>query len=153
MENRSHALIAGFFVILLGLCVALVGWWFSGRSEETRDYLIVTRGSVVGLNPQAQVRYRGIRAGKVEDISLDPQDPRNILILIRIDDDIPMTEGTSARLNTQGVTGLAYVMLEDDGSAPTPLQGSKDNPPRIALSPSMMDSLTDAAGRIAAVFD
>ena len=153
MENRSHALIAGFFVIALGVCVALTGWWFSGRGEETRDYLIVTKGAITGLNPQAQVRYRGIRAGKVEDISLDPADPRNILILIRIDDDIPMTKGTTAQLNSQGVTGLAYVMLDDDGKQPEPLVGSETNPPRIELKPSTMDSLAEAARRIATVFD
>ena len=153
MENRSHALIAGAFVLILGLCVALAGWWFSGRSEETKDYLVVTRGNVTGLNPQAQVRYRGMRAGKVEDISLDSEDPRNILILIRIDDDIPLTKGTRAKLNSQGVTGLAYVMLEDDGVQPEPLVASDGKLPRIPLSPSMMDSLADAAGRIANVFD
>ena len=40
------------------------------------------QGSVSGLNTQAQVRFRGIRAGKVQDIELDPKDPRNILITI-----------------------------------------------------------------------
>lgn len=153
MENRSHALIAGFFVIVLGLCVALTGWWFSSRGEETRDYLIVSKGAITGLNPQAQVRYRGIRAGKVENIGLDPADPRNILILIRIDDDIPMTRGTTAQLYSQGVTGLAYVMLDDDGKQPEPLVGSETNPPRIELKPSAMDSLAEAAKRIATVFD
>jgi len=153
MENRSHALIAGFFVLILGFCVALTGWWFSGRSEETRDYLIVTKGTITGLNPQAQVRFRGIRAGKVEDISLDPLDPRNILILIRIDDDIPITRGTTAQLNSQGVTGLAYVMLDDDGSQPEPLVGSEGKPPRIELKGSPMDSLLESAKRIASVFD
>lgn len=153
MENRSHALIAGFFVIALGLCVGITAWWFSGRSEETRDYLLVSRGAISGLNPQAQVRYRGIRAGKVADISIDPQDARNILILIRIDDDIPITKGTTAQLNSQGVTGLAYVMLDDDGSQPEKLEGSETNPPRIMLKPSMVDALAGAVARIASVFD
>lgn len=153
MENRAHALWAGIFVLLMGVAVALTAWWLSGRGEETRDYLIVSRGAVSGLNPQAQVRYRGIRAGKVADVSLDPQDPRNILILIRIDDDIPITQGTQAQLNAQGVTGLVYVMLDDDGSQPEPLLSNDGKPPRIALKPSTMDALADAARRIAAVFD
>lgn len=153
MENRAHALIAGFFVILLGLALGLVGWWLSGRGEETRDYLVVSHGAISGLNAQAQVRYRGVRAGKVEDISLDPRDPRTILILIRIDDDIPVTRATRAQLNAQGVTGLAYVMLDDDGSDPALLEGKDGEPPRIELRSSAMDSLTDAARRIASVFD
>ncbi|GAB2181662.1 MlaD family protein [Denitratisoma sp. agr-D3] len=153
MENRAHALMAGFFVLLLGLAVALAAWWLSGRGEETRDYLIVSRSAVSGLNPQAQVRYRGIRAGKVADVSLDPQDPRNILILIRIDDDIPITRATQAQLQAQGLTGLAYVMLDDDGSDPTPLAGRNGEPPRILLKASTMDAVAEAARRVAAVFD
>lgn len=153
MENRSHALMAGIFVVVLSLCSALAAWWFSGRNDDTRDYLLVTRGNVTGLNPQAQVRYRGMQVGKVENITLDPQDARNILVLIRIDDDIPLTMGTTARLNTQGVTGLTYVMLEDDGADPKPLPRPNGQLPRIALRSSTMDSLAEAVGRIARLFD
>ena len=79
MENRSHALIAGLFTLLLGIAAALSMWWFGGKTEVTRDYLVVTSKSVSGLNPQAQVRYRGIRVGRVESIDLDRGDSRNIL--------------------------------------------------------------------------
>lgn len=153
MENRSHALIAGAFVIIFGLCVLAAGYWFSGRGEQTRDYLLVTRGSVTGLNPQAQVRYRGIQVGKVEDIGIDAKDPRNILVRIRIDDDTPLTRGTSASLNSQGVTGLAYVMLDDDGSNLQPLDAPKGELPRIMMTPSMMDNLADALERASKLFD
>ena len=153
MENRAHALAAGLFVVVLLLCVAAAAIWFSGRHENTRDYLIVTQRSVTGLNPQAQVRYRGIRAGKVEDIDLDPKNPRDILIRIRIDDDIPITRGTTAQLNHQGVTGLAYVMLEDDGRDAELLQAGEGELPRLTLGPSMMDSLAEAAARIGRLFD
>ena len=153
MENRAHALAAGLFVVVLLLCVAAAAIWFSGRHENTRDYLIVTQRSVTGLNPQAQVRYRGIRAGKVEDIDLDLKNPRDILIRIRIDDDIPITRGTTAQLNHQGVTGLAYVMLEDDGRDAELLQAGEGELPRLTLGPSMMDSLAEAAARIGRLFD
>lgn len=147
MENRAHALAAGLFVVVLFLGMAAAAWWLSGQRENTSQYLLVARHSVSGLNPQAQVRYRGIRAGKVEEITLDPADARNILVLISIDAAIPITTGTTARLNSQGITGLSYVQLDDDGSRAAPLVGKGGEPPRIALLPSAFDSLSDRAAQ------
>lgn len=153
MENRAHALAAGLFVVALALCVVVAALWFGGHHENTRDYLIVSQRNVTGLNPQAQVRYRGMRAGKVADIDLDPQNPRNILIRIRIDESIPITRATTARLNLQGVTGLSYVMLEDDGSRPELLPATDGELPRLEMGVSMMDSLAAAATRVGSLFD
>lgn len=65
MESRAHALAAGIFTLLLGLATALVMFWFSGKREAANEYVLVTKGNVSGLNTQAQVRFRGMRAGKV----------------------------------------------------------------------------------------
>lgn len=148
MESRSHALAAGIFTLLLGLAVALTVFWFSGRREAMTDYVLVTKGNVSGLNTQAQVRFRGIRAGKVSDIEIDPKDPRNILITISIDADLPVTKGTTAKLNYQGVTGLASILLEDKGDKPEPLKGEDGEPPRIALIPGFMDTLGENAAEL-----
>lgn len=150
MESRAHALAAGIFTLLLGVAALLAGWWLSGKREATNEYVLVTQKSVTGLNPQAQVRFRGIRAGKVLDIDLDPKDPRNILIRVNVEADMPVTRGTTARLNYQGVTGLAYVLLEDAGESREPLVGEGGEPPRIPLKASAMDSLGDAAADLMA---
>lgn len=148
MESRAHALAAGIFTLLLGLASALAVFWLSGQREATREYVLVTQKSVSGLNTQAQVRFRGLRAGKVRAIELDPKDPRNILITISIDAAMPVTKGTTARLNYQGVTGLASVLLEDKGDNPAPLAGNDDEPPRIALQPNFMDTLGENASEL-----
>lgn len=148
MENRAHALAAGLFLLLLGLAVAAAGWWFAGKREATRDYLVVSSRAVTGLNNQASVRYRGVRTGKVQDIDLDPRDPRNILITVRIDADIPVTRSTTAQLNFQGVTGLAYVQLDDSGESREPLTAPEGELPRIALQASQFDQLSEAATAI-----
>lgn len=148
MENRSHALIAGLFVVLLGLAVAITAWWLGGKRELTREVVLVTRQAVSGLNPQAQVRYRGIRAGKVVDIDLDPKNPRDILVRISIAADLPLTRGTTAQLASQGITGLAYVALDDDGSNPASLFDDEDTP-RVALRASPLDNLAQRASDIA----
>ena len=143
MENRAHALAAGLFALILGTTLLGALWWFSDGRETQRNYLLESHGSVTGLNVEAQVRYRGIAAGKVSDIRIDSADPRKILVEIRMRSDIPLTRGTRATLAYQGVTGLAYVQLDDRGENPEPLVGENGAPPRLALQPGLMEQLTD----------
>src|SRR5258705_3038575 len=121
MEIRAYALASGLFTLLLGIGVVLTALWFSGDTVETREYLLVSRHPVSGLNPQAPVRYRGVTVGKVVSIKFDPLDPRTILVEISVETGTPLTKGSFAKLGSQGVTGLSYVMLDDNGSNPEPL--------------------------------
>lgn len=141
MENKSHAFVAGLFAIIFGLAALLALYWLGGEREASRDYLIVTKQSVGGLNPQAQVRYRGIRVGKVGDIRLDPDDRSNILVSISVDESVPLTRGTVAKLNYQGVTGIAHVLLLDSGRDDALLSSSDGKLPRISMVPSLLDEL------------
>lgn len=143
MENRSHAFIAGLFVLILGASAVFALWWFGGKSEDTRSYVVVTTKSVTGLNGQAQVRYRGVRVGRVEQIDLDDADIRNTLVRIRIRADIPVTEGTVAKLGFQGVTGIAHVQLDDAGTDPAPRLAVNGGLPRIPMRDSFVQELTE----------
>ncbi len=148
MENKSHALAAGFFTILLGIAAAIGIWWLGQSDESTTSYVLEARRNVTGLNVQAQVRYRGIRVGKVEAIEPDVADPRVILVRISIDERFKLTRASTAQLGYQGVTGLAYVQIEDDGSSIEPLAGKDGALPRIALRPTVFDTLDEKAGDI-----
>ena len=143
MENRAHALAAGLFTLLLGIGVVVTAAWFGGDTVETTNYVLVSSHPVSGLNVQAPVRYRGVTVGKVVSIGFDPQEPRIILVEISVRADTPLTQGTFAKLGSQGVTGLAYVILDDNGRIPGRLAGENGALPRIAVQQSFMDSLSD----------
>lgn len=146
MENRSHALIAGLFSLLLGFSAVAALWWFGGKHEAINEYLVINTRNASGLNLQAQVRYRDIRVGKVEAIDLDPKDPRNTLIRISVKKNIPITRGTTSKLGYQGLTGLAHVLLEDSGKDATPLESSGSELARIPMQDSMLQELSDVGG-------
>ncbi|WP_153146171.1 MlaD family protein [Dechloromonas sp. H13] len=146
MENKSHALVAGLFALLLGAAALIALVWLRGSEDHQREYVVVTKQNIGGLNPQAQVRYRGIRVGKVTDIRLDPEDPSNILIMIAVADDIPLTQGTVAKLAYQGVTGIAHILLLDSGKNPVPLVAEHGKLPRIAMIPSLLEELGESGG-------
>jgi phospholipid/cholesterol/gamma-HCH transport system substrate-binding protein len=152
MENRSHALMAGLFTVTFTLAAALALWWLTGSRELTHTYILETRGNVTGLNNEAQVRYRGIRAGKVTGIAPDELDPGLLLVEISLGRQYRLTDRTVARLNYQGITGLAYVMLEEDSKSSGkghPLDTEAAVPPHIAIQPGLFDTLGEKAGDIA----
>ena len=146
MENRSHALVAGLVALILGLSTGASLWWFGGKKEATNQYVVITKKNITGLNLQAQVRYRGIRVGKVETIALDPHDVSNILIGVSIDKNIPVTRGTTAKLGYQGITGIAHVLLEDSGKDGLPLEANGDELPQILMQDSLIEELSDVGG-------
>lgn len=147
MENKAHAIVAGAFTLLLLLATLAAIIWFGGEREAVTEYVVVTRQNVTGLNLQAQVRYRGIRVGRVESVQLDKEDNRDILIRVSISKDVPVTQGTIAKLGYQGLTGIAHVLLEDTGKNPTPVV-HEGKPPRIPMQPSLMQEFADSGGAV-----
>ncbi len=145
MESRSYALLTGLFTILLGIALAATFIWFRGDTKSYSHYLVVSTFPVNGLNRQAAVRFRGVEIGKVEDISIDPQDPQNILIRVTLDDRVPITRGTFAQLGYQGLTGIAFVVLDDDGSNPAPLQYPAGGMARIEVRGNVFDDLAQSS--------
>jgi phospholipid/cholesterol/gamma-HCH transport system substrate-binding protein len=148
MENKSHALAAGAFVIFVtALVIALAAWL--ARDTKLRDvYEISTSESVSGLAEQAAVRYRGISVGKVESIDFDPRTKGNVLVRLAINGSAPLTQSTFAMLGFQGVTGLAYVQLDDAGESKEALTTSRFEPTRIPLHPSLFSSLSDQGNKL-----
>ena len=143
MENKAHALAAGAFV--LGLIAALVALvvWFTRDNTVRNIYELSTRDAVSGLQQQAMVRYRGIAVGKVASIDFDPKVKGNVRVRITVDERVPLTTSSFATLSYQGVTGLAFIALDDKGESTVSLKPNNDDPPRIPLKPSMLAQLQD----------
>jgi phospholipid/cholesterol/gamma-HCH transport system substrate-binding protein len=141
MENRSHALMTGVFTIALLIAAVLVGIGLTRDRSETVPFEIVTTQSIPGLNPQATVRYRGLEVGRVDDISFDPRVTGQILIRLSVDTDTPVTTTTFASLGYQGVTGLAFLQLDDDRTGSPLLQSDKHHVARIPMRPGLLDQI------------
>ena len=141
MENRAYAFSVGVFMLLLGAGVVWGAMWLSGKTEARESYMLETRFAVTGLNVQAPVRFRGVEVGKVETIEFLPNDARVILVRIAVRADTPITKGTYAQLGSQGVTGLAYVLLDDEGKNPERVAGGDLNY-HIPVRASFLDEIS-----------
>jgi phospholipid/cholesterol/gamma-HCH transport system substrate-binding protein len=141
MENRSHALMAGIFTVLLAIGIIATAMWLNRDTEVRTPYILTTNGSVAGLNPQAAVRYRGMEVGKVEAIEFDREKPGQILVRIGVMPTTPVTTATFAELGMQGLTGLAYIQLDSDARVRDPklIASSDQAPARLSIRPSLFD--------------
>ena len=143
MENKSHAFAAGIFVLVITALVIGLGVWLTRDRGNYTTYELSSREGVSGLQPQAAVRYKGVSVGKVTHIGVDSQANGNVLIRIAVSVDTPISPTTFAVLGYQGVTGLAYVLLDDAGEDHPPLPPGDSGLPRLPLESSPFSKLAD----------
>jgi phospholipid/cholesterol/gamma-HCH transport system substrate-binding protein len=148
MENKSHALAAGAFVLVISALLVAMAAWLSRDTTERRLFEISSTESVTGLQPQAGVRYKGVLVGRVTEVGLDNVKLGNVLLKIAVNETVPITRSTFSTLGFQGVTGLAFVQLEDKGEDPTPLTATGNALARIPMRPGIVSRLTDQGGNL-----
>ena len=148
MENKAHAFAAGVFVLVVTALLLGMVMWLMRDTVSTTRYEMTTTEAVTGLQPQAAVRFKGVAVGKVLDIDFDPAKPGNVLVEIAVDRNAPVTQSTFATLAFQGVTGLSFVQLDDDGSSTQPPAAGPNGAPRIPLRPNALGQLQDMASEL-----
>jgi phospholipid/cholesterol/gamma-HCH transport system substrate-binding protein len=148
MENKSHAFAAGAFVLVVAALLTALAAWLTRDTSESRVFEISSPEGVTGLQPQAGVRFKGVLVGRVTDIALDTVQRGNVLLRIAVSEQAPITQSTFATLGFQGVTGLAFVQLDDKGENPAPLSAVGGSPARIPLRPSMVTRFSEQGGNL-----
>jgi phospholipid/cholesterol/gamma-HCH transport system substrate-binding protein len=113
METRaSHILVGAFVLVFLAGIVGFAVWIAKvDLDAEYADYDIYFNDTVSGLVKRGTVFYLGIPVGEVRDITLAPDDPRKVRVWVRLRSEVPVNEGSTARLEFQGFTGVAYIEL------------------------------------------
>jgi phospholipid/cholesterol/gamma-HCH transport system substrate-binding protein len=122
VKGKTNYVLMGLFVLVLSFAFIAVILWLSagGGGRSYTEYLVYMRESVAGLSRDSTVTYHGVDVGRVRDIGLDPVRAGEVRLLLQIDEGTPVREDTVAMLETQGLTGLAFVNLTG-GHADSPL--------------------------------
>lgn len=154
MEEKVNFTIVGVFVLVL--FSALIGgvlWLSSGKSYRTEYVLYRTymNESVSGLNINAPVRYRGVEVGRVQQITLAPDNVEQVQLTLGIARGTPIKTDTVALLQTHGLTGLTFVELTGGSKTSLPLnkQNGEDYPV-IKTGPSLMTRLDSSVSSLLA---
>ena len=139
MENRSHALWAGLFTLLLIVAGAMGAVWVSKKNIPLMPYELVATSPVTGLSVQSAVRYQGVPVGRVNSLRFMPDKPGQVRILIGVDPKTPLTESSWAEIVTAGVTGISNIELRDDGKSHKLLVSSTADLKDIPIRPSFLE--------------
>ncbi|MFN7098053.1 MAG: MlaD family protein, partial [Gammaproteobacteria bacterium] len=146
-EVTAHYTRVGLFVIMLTVILIIGGLWLSvGLSGKSyNDYVVYMHESVSGLSTKAPVKYNGVEVGYIDHIDLYRKNPQKVRILLAIEEGTPIYNGTRAVLETQGLTGIAYLELKG-GVVSQGLLVAKPGKkyPEIASAPSLLFRLDSA---------
>ncbi len=102
-----------FLAVAATLLVITLGVVAGSKLLERRDqYSIRYRDiSVGGLETGADVKYSGIRVGRVDDIRIDPADVTTVIVDISVRERTPIKEDSEASIVTMGITGMKAIEI------------------------------------------
>jgi phospholipid/cholesterol/gamma-HCH transport system substrate-binding protein len=151
MEPKVNYILVGSFVAFLGAAV-LVGILWLGKTDYRGSYdryEAYMRESVAGLSVDSTVKYRGVDVGRVKSITLRPDNPEEVLLALDIVRGTPVKTDTIAKLETQGLTGLATINLTGGSRDALSLQAQTGQAyPVIKTGPSLFFRLDEAVSRL-----
>lgn len=151
LEVKVNYTMVGLAVVILGAALIATALWLSvGLNKKNYvTYAIFLNEAASGLNIEAPVRFSGVKVGSVKQISLNHNNPQQVIILLNIEEGTPITTNTSATLISQGVTGISYIGLSAKGPNLTPLKAQKGYPyPVIPAKPSLFNQIDKAVQEV-----
>ncbi|HEY0587772.1 MAG TPA: MlaD family protein [Pseudoduganella sp.] len=158
METDKRYFMEGLFIIGFAIAAALFAIWL-GSPGQRDDVLYRIRfpESVSGLAVGDPVKFRGVDAGTVKSIINDPDDPRLVLVDVRLRKETPVRTDTRASLAIKGITGVVYIELSGGDKAAKPLL-AETRPGKIPEIPfqksgfkAMLDDLPKAVEKFIAL--
>jgi phospholipid/cholesterol/gamma-HCH transport system substrate-binding protein len=145
MEAKVNFVVVGVFVLVLTTAMMAGLLWLSSGKYYRKAYDVYATymsESVSGLNVNAPVRYRGVDVGRVRKITLAPDNVEQVQLLLDIERGTPVKADTVALLQTQGLTGIAFVDLTSGHRGSPPLRAREGEAyPVIPSGPSLMNRL------------
>ena len=151
MNNKVNYTLVGLLVLLgLTMILAFSYWLLKPTADEkTKQYIVYFDESVLGLNIDAPVKYRGITVGKVNRLKINPNNSEQVEVLVTILRTTPVKVDTAAKLTAQGITGLSYINLSMGGNFSktlTKLEGAQY--PVIKSMPSFFENFEKSLGSV-----
>ena len=139
METRANFIMIGAFTLaaILGTLGFFI-WLASVQLDRQYATYGVLFDDVTGLDSSGAVTYNGIAVGSVIALRIYEADPSKVFTTIQVDASTPVSSNTVAQLQSQGVTGVAYISLSASEGAAEPLTDFSDG---LAIIPSQRSTV------------
>jgi phospholipid/cholesterol/gamma-HCH transport system substrate-binding protein len=99
--------VTGGFIILAAILVFVGATQYFERGKR---YISYFNESVQGLQKDSEVKFRGVKVGRVEDIIIAP-DNKQVGVVMIINLKFDPTQGYVAQLELTGITGIMFINL------------------------------------------
>jgi phospholipid/cholesterol/gamma-HCH transport system substrate-binding protein len=151
METKANYVLIGAFTIVIAVFGLLFALWAAKYSADKsfQQYYVVFNEPVTGLTEGGSVQYNGISVGTIEELSLDPRDPRQVRARLKLEASAPVKVDTKAKLSQAGLTGSPFIQLT--GGSPNAqrlVASSRDDIPVIQTEPSALQNIADTASKL-----
>ena len=156
METKANYVLIGAFTIVTAVLLLAFGLWAAKYSSERgwQEYLVVFNEPVTGLTEGSSVQYNGISVGTVKSLKLAPDDPRQVVALLKLQADTPIKVDTKAKMSITGLTGSPFIQLTGGTPhAPTLVSVDHREIPVIRAEASALQNIADTANRLVARMD
>lgn len=150
METKINYTTVGSVVLgLFALFVVFLIWLGGvGFQSSTKRFDIVF-GSVSGLQEGGPVKYQGVDVGTIQKIRISPDNPKEILVLVAVDNNVPIKKDIAAAIELQGITGTSCIQLSGGSlEAPEIRREKGQDYPRIVGRVSNIGRALDSAPNV-----
>ncbi len=151
MNNRVNYTFVGILVLVgISMIMGFAYWMLKPTTDtDVRNYTIYFDESVLGLNLDAPVKYRGISVGKVANMKINPKNSEQVQVTVSILKSTPIKVNTVAKLTAQGITGLSYINLSMGGQMNKVLEVQEgEEYPVISTVPSFFENFEKSLGSV-----
>lgn len=155
MEFDKRYFLEGLFVIVLSAAAALFFAWLARPGHEDDVlYRIHFAESVSGLAVGDPVKYLGVDVGTVKAMSIDPADPQQVQIDVKLRKDAPVKTNTKAVLKIKGITGANFIELSGGSADAQMLVAATPagQMPEIPSEKSPLSTMTEQLPKVIAKF-
>ncbi|HEX7180355.1 MAG TPA: MlaD family protein [Thermoanaerobaculia bacterium] len=151
----SQAIKVGLFATTCLIVLALLIWQIEDLNPFAEGGRTVSAvfDSVAGLDDKASVRVAGVRVGRVDGIGLEG---RRALVSLRLEQPLPLTVGTVARIASLGLLGEKYVEIVPGPPNAPPLPDGAilpgETPPGIDEAMAKLNKIGESIQEVAGSF-
>lgn len=144
MESKVNYTVVGLMVLILTASLLSAGLWLSAGFDRKKysTYMTYLDEAVSGLSEDSPIKYNGVRVGMINSIELNEKNPQQVILILKIEQSVPITESTHATLISQGITGTTYLGLTASSPSLVRLKKGPNAPyPVIPSKPSFFYQL------------
>lgn len=139
METKAnHVWVGAMTLVLLALVAGIVIWIARLSETSQNEYDIFFKQSVDGLAKGSEVSFSGVPVGQISNIELWEKDPSFVRVRIRVDNKVPVLQGTTATIQGS-FTGVSDIQLEGAVKGAPPI--TEPGPEGVPVIPTRRSGL------------